>query len=564
MEAEMRAATQNNTSTKNNLDTLTDQEWRILQKADGKTFKLLKALHEKGITDVEDLQNYVDALLAENETEAEASEKVEATTEDWPEPIPFNSYDTLPDFPIGALPDWGQQIVKTVSEVNQVDTGLTATIFLSVLSACLGKKIEIDLISHREPVNIYTAEILPVGERKSKTLNVMTEPLYQYQAQKQQEMAEIIGQALNSHRIREAKLAKLQKQAAYANNLIEAKKIESEAAELVKEITENPVSFPPVLIVDDITQEKTAILMAENGERLSILSTEGGIFGILAGRYNDKGINIDLFLKSHSGDPYSCYRVGRDAQTMQNPCLTICLTIQPDVIREVGNNNHFRGRGLLARFLYTHCKTQAGQRQRQVKAIPESLLNEYQRQIHSLLNIPSTTNILKLSSEGQAIWDSFYNDVESEMRTGGSLEYLKDWGSKLPGAVARIAGLLHLAEYGTEAVNKNISVNIVSGSCTIGGYFKEHASAVFGLMEADSRLETAKKILDYIKRHKPASFKGRDVLRHTNLKTSDDVLEGLKILCERGFIKEDTLVYSGQGRPEAKGYKINPKVVENP
>lgn len=560
----MQTITDNPTAKENNpktnLDSLTNAEWYTLKKADGKTFVLLKTLHEKGIKDIDDFQNFVNALLAEPEAEEQAG----AEADIWPEPIPFDNYNTLPDFPINALPDLGQRIVKVVSEVNQVDAGLTASIYLSVLSASVQKKAEINLISHSEPLNLYTCGILPSGLRKSATMNKMARPVFEYQDMKQLEMSDTVRQALNSHKIREARLAKLQKQAAHSDNSVEAGKFEAEAAELVKEIAENPVPALPVFIVDDVTPEKTGIIMSENGERLSILSTEGGIFGILAGRYSDNGINIDLFLKAHSGDPYSCHRVGRDPQTMQAPCLTICLTVQPDVIKEIGINNRFRGRGLLARFLYSHCKNQAGQRQRQINSVPEALLNEYQRHIFSLLDIPLAANILKLSPEGQALWDAFYNDVESEMRPGGDLEYIKDWGSKLPGAVARIAGLLHFAEFGAEAVNKNISVNIVSASCTIGGYFKEHAIAAFGLMEADPRLETAKKILDYIKRHKPTSFKGRDVLRHTNIKFIDDVSEGLKVLCERGFIKEEPLAYSGQGRPEARGYKINPKVLENP
>lgn len=556
----MQAAT-DNPPKKANLDSLSEQEWFVLKKTDAKTFLLLKALHERGIKDVDDFELFKDAFKSENETEPEASEKVETTTEDWPEPIPFSNYDSLPDFPINALPELGQRIVKSVSEINQVDSGLTASIYLAVVSAGVAKKAEVDLISHREPININIAGILLSGERKSSTLNLLARPVYEYQAQRQQEKSEIIRQALNSHRIREAKLAKLQKQAAHTDNLAESKEFESQAAEVANEIAENPVPALPVLIADDITPEKTAIIMAENGERLSILSTEGGIFGILAGRYNDKGINIDLFLKAHSGDPYSCHRVGRDPQTMQAPCLTMCLTVQPDVIREIGINNHFRGRGLLARFLYSHCKTQAGSRQRQINSVPESLLSEYQRHIFSLLNIPLAANILRLSPEGQAVWDEFYNDVESEMRPGGDLEYLKDWGSKLPGAVARIAGLLHFAEYGAEAINKSISVGIVGDSCAIGGYFKEHAIAAFGLMQIDDRIEFGKLILDYILRHKPITFKGRDILQNKSaFKTMDDVSLGLKILVERGYIKEREPKHAGTGRPEAKLYEVNPKI----
>lgn len=66
------------------------------------------------------------------------------------------------------------------------------------------------------------------------------------------------------------------------------------------------------------------------------------------------------------------------------------------------------------------------------------------------------------------------------MRPGGELEHLQDWGSKLAGAVARIAGLLHFAEHGPEGIGKHISTHIVASSCALGGYFMEHAKAVFG------------------------------------------------------------------------------------
>src|SRR5208283_4854078 len=168
--------------------------------------------------------------------------------------------------------------------------------------------------------------------------------------------------------------------------------------------------------------------------------------------------------------------------------------------------------------------------------------------------------ILKLSPDAQALWDDFYNNVEKDLRPGGSLHYLTDWGSKLPGAVARIAGLLHFAQHGAKALELPISVNIVSAACVIGSYFKEQALATFGLMEVDSSIESAKKILCYLLRHSPETFKGRDVLRNTNLKTMDEVMPGIKILVERGFIREKEVIHSGIERREAMTYEVNPKI----
>lgn len=54
---------------KPSLDNITDTEWRALQKADGKTFVLLKTLRERGIKDAEDFELFREALLAEPEPE---------------------------------------------------------------------------------------------------------------------------------------------------------------------------------------------------------------------------------------------------------------------------------------------------------------------------------------------------------------------------------------------------------------------------------------------------------------------------------------------------------------
>ena len=321
-----------------------------------------------------------------------------------------------------------------------------------------------------------------------------------------------------------------------------------------------------MFIVDDITTEALGIHMAENNERMAVMSTEGGIFDIMAGRYSDKAGNFDLYLKAHAGDPWSCHRVGREAKTMQSPALTMCLTVQPEVIREIGVNNQFRGKGLLPRFGFSHCKSQVGYRGRQTKAIPGKIRGDYQKHIYSLLDIPMALDAIRLSLDAQAIWDEFYNDVETDMREGGSLYYLTDWGSKLPGAVARIAGLLHFAEHGTKAGGLHISVTTVTASCLIGSYFKEHALAAFDLMDVDVSIEAAKKILSYLYRYSPATFKGRDVIHHTNLKTMEEVTPGLRILRERGYIRAKEAEYSGMGRPEAAEYEVNPKIkmLENP
>ena len=483
-------------------------------------------------------------------------------SDEWPDPLPFGDYSGLPDFPMEALTGVGREMVETVAQVNQVDTALPASLYLAVLSTAAARKVRVDLQSHSEPVNIYSIPVLDSGNRKSGTHGVMTKPLYEHQTGKQEERAPSIRDALSDRRVKERRLEALQKRAANEEDPAERMRLQEEARTMARNIEETPVPATPVYLVDDITPEKLGEIMADQGERMALISAEGTIFGIMGGRYEKNGgSNFDIFLKAHAGDPWASHRIGRESKSMTNPALTLCVAVQTRVLEEIGRNEQFRGRGLHARFLYSMCKTSVGYRNRQSASVPPLLIERYREHVFSLMDLSPSGAALCLSREAQALWNEFYDDVERDMRPQGSLYYLPDWGSKLPGAVARIAGLLHLAEHGAAGLSLPISVNVVSASCVIGGYFKEHAIAAFGLMKEDPRFKLARQILEAIRRRGPEPFKGRDVMRHTAISTMEDVEAGLKVLADRGYIKEggDRSAPSGKGRPTGTMYMVNPK-----
>lgn len=486
----------------------------------------------------------------------EIGEKLYEMTE-WADPIPISLNTKPPEFPTVALPDLGKEIVSAISEINQVDPGLTAGIYLAVLSTCLSKKVEVFLKTHREPVNLFICCILDPGERKTTTMGIMTSPLYEYQKRESDTMKDKIIEALVQRDMNKARISKLQKEAASVSEA-ERRALQREILELTKETEQIPKE--PVFICDDITSEALSSIMSDNNERGSIISSEGGIFEIMNGRYDDKGSgNFDIYLKGHAGDPFSSHRIGREAKSMLSPALTVCLAVQSEIVKEIGKNRQFRGKGLLARFLFNLCNPHAGYRKRQDTPVPDRLLDIYKKHINALLDIPIELQTLLLSSEAQSIWDDFYNSIENDMRPGNALEHIKDWGSKLPGATARIAGLLHFSEHGKDAGSKTVSAKTVNAACAIAAYYREHALATFGLMETDSKIESAQKILDYLSNHRPETFKGRDVLRHKNIKSMESVNPGLEVLLEHAYIRKFDMKTQGVGRPEAITFEVNPK-----
>ena len=88
----------------------------------------------------------------------------------------------------------------------------------------------------------------------------------------------------------------------------------------------------PRLCCEDVTSEKLAVMIAQNGEQLASLSADaGGIVNNLLGRYSkldrtDEGI----YLKAFSGDNCRVDRQGREPVLLQRPCLAALWLVQPD------------------------------------------------------------------------------------------------------------------------------------------------------------------------------------------------------------------------------------------
>lgn len=130
------------------------------------------------------------------------------------------------------------------------------------------------------------------------------------------------------------------------------KATEEEVRAKAAEISKYEPIKPLRLFVDDVTSEKLTSVLAENKGCAAVVSAEGGIFDIISGLYS-RNVNIDVFLKGHSGDTIRVDRIGRASESIIHPALTMVLAVQPEVLNGLMSNNTFRGRGLTARFLYS-------------------------------------------------------------------------------------------------------------------------------------------------------------------------------------------------------------------
>jgi hypothetical protein len=186
---------------------------------------------------------------------------------------------------------------------------------------------------YSEPVNIFVVVAMEPGTRKTSVFRRMVEPLEEYEQAETRRAAPAIAQSKAALKIKEAKLKKLQDKAASAKG-VDQEALTADVAVLAAEIAEVKVPDAPRCIADDCTVERLATLLRDQGGRIAVMSPEGDVFDLMAGRYSATSAgNFGVYLKGHAGDTIRVDRVGRPPEFIARPALTVGLAVQPDVIR---------------------------------------------------------------------------------------------------------------------------------------------------------------------------------------------------------------------------------------
>lgn len=497
------------------------------------------------------------------------AKKEAAKAEEWPETIPLEMQ-SLPEIPRKLFPNWFEDMVDGVARATETTKALPAMLGLAAVATASQRAFEIEPEDgYTEPLNVYVIAAMDSGNRKTAVLNEMAKPLSDFERDEAVRVAPEIKRIGSERRTMEARIHHLRLQAAKAKDKDTFDLQSKEVAELEAALPQAPVS--PQLWAQDITPEKMATVMDEQGGVLSILSDEGGLFETLAGRYNSGTPNLDLALKAHSGSPVRVHRASREPIDMDRPTLTMGLSPQPEILRGLVQKPGFRGCGLLARFLYVIPTSHLGFRSLESKPVPQSVKAQYGASIYSLLTIKPPTKedgtpgryTLKLSPEALREWKEFARIVEHDMRDGERFEYMRDWAGKLPGAAARVAGLLHCATHAhDEPWSHSVSLSTMEQALTMMAILAEHAIMAFEIMAVDPDIEKAKKVLSWIQRNGSETFTMRTCHRDLegSFKRVEDLKPGLDVLIERGFIRQNAAKERRAGRPSVT-FDVNPHVL---
>jgi replicative DNA helicase len=497
----------------------------------------------------------------------------ESPKQGWDEPIPLDaSQKVLPAYPLESLSPWVADFVRAISIQRQVPTDLPAILGLCVVATSVQKAFKIEVKEgYSEALNLYGLVTLGSGERKSPVFKDMVRPLEEFEKTFAKDKALEIAEIQTRIEIQKNAFEAAKKAAARVKPS-EREPLEHDAVGMAKVLSNMSILSLPRILSDDVTPEQIANLMAEQNGRLALMSAEGTVFEIMAGRYSKDGApNFEVFLKAHSGDQIRVDRRGSPPIFVNEPALTMAITVQPDVTQGLLRKQGFRGRGLLARWMYSQPRSIVGYRDVNSPAASQEVRDRYHSNLTRLLDRafrgnwpkPPEPKLLRLDTAALDLFNSFSAEVEVQLREHGVLTLLRDWGGKLPGLTARIAGGLHLADLVQHHApwEKPVPVETLQRAINIGRYLIPHAQAALLQMGDDPNIEGARYIMGWAKSRHMEAVSRRDLWRGVShqFKNQEELDAALEILEEYEIARRMPI----EGK-EGPGRKASPRILFNP
>jgi len=481
----------------------------------------------------------------------------------WGEPQPIDEIDRIPLPPSpGRFPAPLWTFVDAVAESRQVPRDMVFLLILSILSTSSGGRWRAVIgPDWTETLALMTVVSMPSGSLKSPTVKAVAAPLYELQRELMDAAKPRISEAAALRDLRLAEVERIKRKAG-RGNVAEAALLD--AVRAVDAIT---VPAVPQLLADDVTPETLGVLMGEQGGRMGVISPEGGLFAILAGRYSNGTPNLDLVLKSWSGDPVRVDRLSRDPLMLDEPFLSIGVTVQPDIIEGLAETRQFRGTGLLARFFFALPTTLMGHRNLDPEPVPPNVAADYGGRVDALARAALArrhiTN-LGLTPAARDAFQAFRADHEPTLDpAGGALSEIADWGSKLPGQLVRIAALLTLFDNPNVTTISDVPMR---GALDLAPYLTGQALAAFDAINGrHARAARPRAVLAWLRRKNITEFTVRQARRDlggqnwaTSVDAVRDVLDELEDLGWIRLHSQPEPERRGAGRARSERYEVNP------
>lgn len=365
----------------------------------------------------------------------------------------------LPPFPVQALAPVLREFVEAVAVSHEVRPDLPALLALGAIAcASMGKVVVRVDGGWTQPLNLYLLAALESGEGKSPVMRRILRPFAQVER-----------------------------------------------------------ATGRTLTIKDATPEALGVCLSRNQERLGLFDDEASAISQILGRYQQRGTppNIDIYLHAYDGDRLSVARISRAALFLDQPLLTIAVAVQTVVLQRLREGKDLGDRGLLNRFLFALPQSLVGTRSHGNPPVPPQIQSAYDDAVVALLSWEAPAGAeVRLSEAARRAHIEFLREMEPTLAPDGVNRLVAPWCLKLPGAIARLAAVLHVADHPgapAAALADAVPLAAMQRAIEIALYFREHARAVLGGTVA---LPFEREVLAWALGTKRTDFSAREAKQH--------------------------------------------------
>ncbi|NJL26799.1 MAG: DUF3987 domain-containing protein [Thermoanaerobaculia bacterium] len=438
----------------------TGREWREKDVAQLKASGIAAvALADLGATGKYDLGDFIDDRRSSGSSDEDIANAIHAMiSEAWRGKkldLPRATLSIAAPFPVEALPEVARVTTLAIAGRAQVDLAMSACAVLAV--GCLAVQhlydVEVyeslrepDWVSRmprKQPLSLAVVAVAGPSERKTTTLAAAHEGVRQHE-HNLTENYRAAQQAWENE-------CALYKQA-HRRILDNPQLLDDQKRDQLTDLGPPPLAPPPPTITPpDPTIEATIDLMSSAVPTLGLISAEGAIFlGGYSMNQDRIARSVAMLSKLVDGEGHVDLRRKGNVVVAPSARLCLCLFLQPEVVDDVLFGAALENQGLTSRLLIAFPAPKAGTR---FSGTSEPWVRQAISRWASLtqqlvsMPVPQERPVIRISSEAMALLDQLYNEVESELGPGGSLERYRTFAGKICAHVVRVAAVLQVLEH---------------------------------------------------------------------------------------------------------------------
>lgn len=466
-----------------------------------------------------------------------------------PEPlVPFQDWPVDP-FPVDAVNGVFREYTQSLADAYQVPFDFAFWPMVGAFSAGLAGRVRVAVNADwSEPANLWIAVLANPSERKSPVVRKWTKAIGEYVAEERKRLGPEHRERTKEKEVLLNRAEKMRADASKTDDDDDMKDLLQKAEHLEQLAADIKIPYLPRFLCDDCTQEKLFSLLSENKERMAIITDEGGLFKLMTGKYAGS-VDVDIYTHGYDGNAMTYDRVSRPSIHLENPTITQCLFIQPQVISGLRETvrNELRSLGLLSRYLYSQPQSNVGSRLLEPPLVDRKLEAIVFGALRTVLALDPTSEAVAvpLSSAARKALLGLQASLEPRLGPDGDLRGIGDWAGKLAGNCLRLALVMHCMNEAKRPVATfdlsklpPISGEAMESAVTIANYSISHALRIFGEHYEDPSAVKAKKLLPWLEERKGQTFTAREFMRkNRSFATMDEVNAVLKLYVAHGYIQ---------------------------